>query len=196
MIIVIAVIIRVICGVGAAAIANAKGRSVAGWFFGGFFLEIIGVVIVACLSNLNKERAIQQQNELEQRRLREQLRQERYKTEAFRQYAMGRFDAHDQALGMDTRPAQAALPEPQNDEILRLVAAVENDPSSLSAAGGNHDRWFYESNGAAVGPVTVTALRDLLNARRILPTTLLWTERLGAWTPLHQVEPFQSAVNG
>ena len=30
-------------------IAGHKNRSVAGWFFGGFFLGLIGLIIVACL---------------------------------------------------------------------------------------------------------------------------------------------------
>ena len=35
-------------------------------------------------------------------RLREQLRQERFKNETFRQFATERLDVHDDALGLDT----------------------------------------------------------------------------------------------
>lgn len=32
-------------------IAYAKGRSVVGWFFGGFFLGGLGFIIICCLSD-------------------------------------------------------------------------------------------------------------------------------------------------
>ena len=34
-------------------IASKKGRSVVGWFFGGFFLGLIGLIIVACLKKID-----------------------------------------------------------------------------------------------------------------------------------------------
>lgn len=89
------------------AIANSKGRSALGWFFGGFFLGIIGLVIVACLSNKKEEDAKERRMQNEQRRLREQLRQERMRNETFQRYAAERLDAHDEHLHIDTRSADA-----------------------------------------------------------------------------------------
>ncbi len=43
----------------------------------------------------------------EQRRLREQLRQERLRNQSFQQYTAARLDVHDQALSLDTRSADA-----------------------------------------------------------------------------------------
>src|SRR5690349_19196624 len=98
--VVIALIIRVVTAVVAGLIASAKGRNVAGWVAGGFFLEIIGVIIVACLANLKEEKSFRQRAESERHRLREQLRQEQMKHEAFRQYSASRLDAHDKVLGV------------------------------------------------------------------------------------------------
>lgn len=94
----------------AAAIAHHKGRSPIGWFFIGFFLALIGVIIVAVLPNLKEEQERQKHLDRENRRLREQLNQERVKGESFRQFASQRLDTHDRHLGVDTREAPASLP--------------------------------------------------------------------------------------
>ena len=93
--------------------AHSKGRSPVGWFFVGFFVTCIGLIIVLCLSNLREEQARWAQADEERRRLREQLRQERLKNEVFQGHVRARLDVHDQALGVDTRqleaPAAAAM---------------------------------------------------------------------------------------
>lgn len=43
--IIVTVVSMIICPI----IAHSKGRSAVGWFFGGFFLGGIGIIIVACL---------------------------------------------------------------------------------------------------------------------------------------------------
>ena len=91
------------------AIASSKGRNVVGWFFVGLLTAVIGIIIIACMSNLKQEKARIEWAESERRRLREQLRQERTKSESFRQYSTARLDAHDKALDVDTRSV-AALP--------------------------------------------------------------------------------------
>jgi len=111
-ILVINLIVRVICGAIAAAIASHKGRSAVGWFFAGFFIVLLGIIIVACLSNLTVERRRDQYSQQENRRLREQLMQEQIKNEAFRRHAMARLDTHDNQLGVDTRSVVSALPAP------------------------------------------------------------------------------------
>ena len=100
-------VIGLICGAISAAIAAGKGRNAVGWFFGGFFLGLIGIVIVACLGNLKEQRAYRRQMESEAHRLREQLRLERIKGEVYRQHTAERLDVHDHALGMDTRSTTA-----------------------------------------------------------------------------------------
>ena len=108
-VIVVVIIIRAVFGAIAAAIASHKGRNVAGWFFGGLFLDLIGIVVVAVavLPNLKEKQAELARTERERHRLREQLRQERLKNEAYRQYSASRLDAHDKVLGIDTRDQPA-----------------------------------------------------------------------------------------
>jgi hypothetical protein len=45
----IALIIWLLCGIGAGALANTKGRSASGWGCLGFMLGPIGLLIVACM---------------------------------------------------------------------------------------------------------------------------------------------------
>ena len=102
-------IIALILGVICAAIANSKGRSVIGWFFIGFLFGILGLIIVLVVGNFKDAmlKAIDMENE--QRRLREQLRQERIKNDQFRKHTQGRLDTHDDALGLETRNIQPLL---------------------------------------------------------------------------------------
>ena len=67
------ILVRCVTG-GIAAIASSKGRSVGGWFAGGFLLDIIGIVIVAVLPNLKQQAQLRNRRSRENRRLREQLR--------------------------------------------------------------------------------------------------------------------------
>lgn len=46
---VIGIIVTVISMIACPIIAGHKNRSVAGWFFGGLFLGLIALIIVACL---------------------------------------------------------------------------------------------------------------------------------------------------
>jgi type II secretory pathway pseudopilin PulG len=143
---VIHLIFALICASIMACIASSKGRSVIGWFFGGFFmgilgfLGIIGIIIVAVLPNLKEQRFKEEALERENRRLREQLMQEQIKTEAFRQHAAARLDAHDAHLGVDTRAVVTALPSPDNPaaltnpELVLLPASSDAWPNQTSAS--------------------------------------------------------------
>ena len=51
-IVVISVIITVGSMIACPIIARSKGRSAVGWFFGGLFLGVIGLIIVANLKSL------------------------------------------------------------------------------------------------------------------------------------------------
>ncbi len=111
------IILWIIAGIICALIANHKGRNVIGWFFIGFFLSIIGIVIALVVSNLKEEKAKEEHMEIEQRRLREQLHQERIKTEKLRQYTQMRLDIHDRELQIDTRNIGPLL-DSKNDQEL------------------------------------------------------------------------------
>lgn len=49
--IVLGVINTIISMIACPIIASHKNRSVAGWFFGGLFLGLIGLIIVACVKS-------------------------------------------------------------------------------------------------------------------------------------------------
>jgi len=172
----VSVIYRLICAACAAAIASRKGRSTVGWFFGGFFLGVVGIIIVAVISNRKELETERRRTAEERRRLREQLRQEKMKNEGFRKYTMGRLDSHDKALGMDTRPADALLTGPAEQGQAGAKPLPEPDDDKAV--------WYYELQGAAKGPVTRSDIKAMLLSKTINGSTLVWTEDLGEWTPV------------
>ena len=180
-------VLMVICGVIGAMIASHKGRSAFGWFFGGFFLGIIGVIIVAVLPNLKQQRESQARAAQESRRLREQLKQERVKFEAFRRHAAYRLDAHDEAIGVDTRSGQVLPAARPAARLAEGAPALQQRPPAPGRL------WYYEVNGETRGPVPEAEIRHLLEARQVGANTLVWCEDLGEWTPLGKIRFFGSA---
>lgn len=218
---IIVLLVRVVTGVICAVIAQHKGRNVAGWFFGGLLLEIIGVIIVAVLPNLKAERNYRLQAEQANHRLREQLRQERMKTEAFRQYSMSRLDAHDKALGVDTRtegpmlegsapPRQLTGGNPA-DALDRLARGEPRDPDprAIPPVQGSQNIppvqeppvnpeavekiWFYAHGGNSYGPISKTGVAKLLSDRVLTPHSLLWTEGMVDWLPISDLPDFRNS---
>lgn len=182
-------VLLIILGAICAAIAASKGRNAVGWFFVGFAAGLIGLILILCMSNLKTEEQQRTQMQSEQHRLREQLRQERMKTETFRRYALDRLDTHDQLLGTDTR-TRAALPGQETPQ----QALPNTEIFTAPQVDANAAVWYYHLNGQTVGPVTQNQIRGLLQARTIDGMTLLWSEDLGQWTAAAQVEPFRNAV--
>ena len=173
--------VGVIMGIISAAIASSKGRNPIGWGFLGFLVGLIGVIIVACLPNLKEEQARQFRAEEENRRLREQLRQEKIKAETFRQHAQTRLDAHDQKLGIDTRQAPAAL---------------AGGTAASQLGQGGETLWYYDSGGSMVGPVPAAEVHEKLRTRQISPATLVWSEYMTSWQPARMVGEFSNDVEG
>jgi len=193
----IQLVLLTVFGVVASVIANSKGRSTVGWFFGGFFLGVVGVVIVAVLPNLKVQREKEARIERENRRLRERLRQEQVKSESFRRHTTARLDVHDEQLGLDTRSLDA-LPESgqpplqlagdsEADELSQLAAARDGTPPPPA---GSRD-WYYERNGEVHGPLRESHLADLFATRQLAASTLVWTEDLGDWTEARAIGRLQ-----
>ena len=178
-------IFGIIMGGAVAAIAHGKGRSPVGWFFVGFLLGVIGLIIVLVVSNLNQEQYLRARQDDENRRLREQIRQERIKHETLREYAMRRLDAHDQVLGVDTKSLQA-LPATEAVVALPGAAPVEEAKSP----GPRSDAWFYEQNGETRGPVSGEGIQSMLANGQISGTTLLWADHLSDWRPAALIPEF------
>jgi uncharacterized membrane protein YeaQ/YmgE (transglycosylase-associated protein family) len=210
---VINLVVGVICGAIAAAIASSKGRSVVGWFFGGFFIGIIGIIIVACLSNKKEETARLAFAERERHRLREQLRQEQLRVESLRRHTAERLDAHDQALGLDTRtvsslPGGEGFPQALSYEPAPMAlgggdnGAIQQVPGQAAPSGASGrpqqqtPSWFFEVHGKQRGPVPEVEIHELIRGGTINARTLLWREGLADWTPLASMPQFAYATRG
>lgn len=175
-------IVGLIAGAVTAAIAHAKGRNAVGYFFAGFFFPCFGLILILCLSNLNEEKARIQAQEIQNRRLKEQLRQEQMKLEALRQHATARLDRHDEALGMNSRAlggdfagADAIAPPPPPN------------PNRLPAEKHNLVEWHYVLAGKPRGPVRRSDLLQELSKGYITKQTLVWNPNMKGWLKLGQV---------
>lgn len=167
-------IFAAICGV----VAHKKGRNVLGWTALGL-LGWIPLVIVCCLPNLTEQAQRDAHIAEENRRLREQLRQERIKGESFRQHAAARLDAHDEHLGLDTRTAGPALGTGEQAAGQLGAGMTEDAP-----------RWYYGLRGQTLGPVTAAEIIRLIQQAAISRETLVWAEELVEWQPAGQVGAF------
>jgi len=167
-------IMGVICSV----IARNRGRNPLGWFFIGLVGGCIGLILVLVLPDLNKEQEILDKERRRRRRVEEELAQERMKNQAFRGHASNRLDAHDDALGVDTRTAAASmLPPPSVPE-----AQEDGVPS---------EGWYLATPGSeAEGPLSLADVRERIRGDQVAGKTLVWHETLEDWTkvessPLH-----------
>ena len=163
-------------------VAHNKGRNVLGWTLLGL-LGWIPLVIVACLPNLTEQAARDAHVAEENRRLREQLRQERIKSESFRQHASARLDAHDQHLGLDTR---AAGPELGAGSQPAQLGAGQPFPADAA----DPPRWYYGLRGQTIGPVRSSEIMALIRSLIITRDTLVWCEDLADWKPAGEVAHF------
>ena len=207
----IQIIIAVIMGIIAACIANAKGRSTIGWFFGGFFLGLIGVIIVACISNHKDETRRNEHASRERRLLREQLHQERLKSQSFQQYANARLAAHDHVLEMDTS-SHESLPNLQpvdtpkltadgaNDELSRLLkaTAASQPPHPVQApampAQTQGPQWFVYINNQRYNPGGTEKIIKLIRSGKINSDAYVWTEGMTEPSPIGDVPPFTNML--
>ena len=165
-------------------VAHNKGRNVLGWTLLGL-LGWIPLVIVCCLPNLKEQESRDAHIAEENRRLREQLRQERIKAESFRQHAVARLDAHDDHLGLDTRSINPALGAGAS-------AAGQLGMGNAAPAGALYDlpRWYYGHRGQTMGPIKASDMTNLIRQFIITRDTLVWSEDLVEWQPAGQVAAF------
>ena len=187
-------VIGLISGGAAAAIASSKGRNAIGWFFIGFFFGILGLIIAALMPNLVEEERRRTKARSERRRLREQLRQEKMKTEAFRRHASGRIDAHDRVLGVDTRQ-QAALVGGNAPKPKPLGSGAQGQaPPPPPIQSGAERQWHYSADGESRGPVPESTLIWMLENGGASGSTLVWTEGQEAWVPASSVPALRNAA--
>jgi hypothetical protein len=175
-------IIMAILGIVVAVIASQRGRNPLGWFFIGLIAGCIGLILVLVLPDLKQQRARDEADRKEKRRLRELLAQERMKNQSFRGHTSQRLDAHDRVLGVDTRlgsgeaPARVPLPPPPPDEDM---------PS---------EGWYVaRPGGQSEGPLSLLDVRGRVDRREVRGATLVWHESLDDWMPLNQ-SPLRSLL--
>lgn len=184
-------VLWLIFGVVSALIAASKGRSAVGWFFLGLLIPLPAIVIICCLSNLKEEEARFENIHSSNRRLKEQLKQERMKNEQFRRQAGRRLDYHDERLGVDTRalggPADSPPPLPL------LGSDSDAEPAETDRA----DRvWQYAKGGKTLGPVREAELVKALRLNHIDATTLVWTVGMSEWMPAGKVDALARYFEG
>ena len=172
----------VVWGAVCAAIAHSKGRNAVGWFFVGFFLQCIGLIIILCLSNLNEENAKWAMQNEEQRRMREQLRQEQMKFEALRQHTSARLDVHDQELGIDTKASGPALPGAAPVSTMQPSQLPYQPPGETTPIPTDASvEWYYVENKVQQGPVGIDMIRVKVSDGTIQRDTLVWNENMTKW---------------
>jgi GYF domain 2 len=180
-------VVMVICAAITGTIAHFKGRNVLGWTLLGL-LGLIPLIIVACLPNVKEQQERDAYQAEENRRLREQLRQERIKGEAFRQHAAARLDAHDQHLGIDTRTMGPTLGA--GATAGELGAGTASDPGLSGGPNLTDPRWYYGQQGRTIGPVKALEIAGLIRQQIITRDTLLWSEDMADWLPAGDVAAF------
>ncbi len=190
----------ILFGVVCALIANSKGRSSLGWFLLGFFFSCIALIIILCLSNLNEENAKWAHSEAEQRRLREQLRQEQLKSEAYRQHTQARLDAHDEALGLDTKQTPSlsagAAPAERLEPPVPTYAIPPADKDqgiALDNEAGDF-AWHYSDGTRQFGPCTPNQIRQLVSQEKITSGTLMWREGLNDWISAAEIPSLKALL--
>lgn len=182
--IVINLIVGLVFGAITSAIASSKGRNAVGWFFLGFFFGCISLIIIICLSNLKEEQAYRAAQEIEQRRLREQLRQEQMRSEALRQHTVARLDLHDQHLGIDTRQAAPAL----NPGFGPVSAPMLHSRPAPEQKEHPAEGWYFcGADGIQTGPVAFSEITERARLGHITPETLVWVETMAEWQPARTV---------
>ena len=185
----------VIIGAVTGVVAHFKGRNVLGWTALGFLCGIgvfllivpgfVPLIVVACLPNTKEQAAKDAYIAEENRRLREQLRQERIKSESFRQHASARLDAHDQHLGLDTRTTGPAL-----GAGAQVAGQLGMGGDGMGGEGGDMPRWYYGYRGQTLGPVKASDIIHLIQQSVVTRETLVWSEDLVQWQAAGQVGAF------
>ena len=108
--------------------------------------------------------------------IREQVRQEQMRLEAFRQQTNSRLDRHDQVLQIDTAPRM---------ESPLGLGGVAGTPPALPNGAQDDQRpiWFYVKGDNRCGPVSLGALRALLAGGEVNADSLFWRSGMSEWQP-------------
>jgi len=186
-------LVLVAFGVAVALIAQSKGRNPVGWFLGGFFFHFIALIVVLIVSDELKHSQNIERERRARRRLREELRQARAQADLAQVRNGVRLDAHDQALGVDTR-GEALLATAQVTAAVSATLEERASPGASSSPPPLERRWFYELDAQANGPEPESVVRTRIEMGELPPDVLVWCEGQEDWTRASQVSAFQGLV--
>ena len=188
---VVELIVMLIFGVAVAAVANSKGRNTVGWFFLGFLFALFALIIVLCLSNLKEDEARWDAQAVEQRRMRERLRQEQMKNEALRQHTVARLDQHDEMLEINTRNSSPGLnlPPASQGGMPAIPVRATTPPAVPTAvppvasppAGFPATNWYISEGNQRQGPYSYEMLHSRARQGALPEKTLVWVEGMDGW---------------
>ncbi|MFQ5655433.1 MAG: DUF4339 domain-containing protein [Planctomycetota bacterium] len=188
--------VPIVFGAICAMIASSRGRSAVGWFFIGFFLQCIGLIILLVIPDLRAQEAQVQRLRDQNRRLRERVRKDRQVADQRHDQTARRLTAHDRALGVDTSPrlegaesidgliAPPPLPDGEHGE--ELVEAGDH--------AADHGEWYYAVNTRQVGPLPLSRLEELWRQGRIGRSTLVWREEMSDWRRVSDLPDLERAL--
>ncbi len=179
-------------GIVCCILAKQRGRSPVGWFFVGFFTGCIGLIIILVLPDLRVQEAKERKLELENRRLREQVRKDRMIADQRHAEAARRLSAHDAALGVDTQAAALPGAAPSLRPLppaAQGVAPARGTPEILGA------QWHYADGARPAGPVPFPALRSLFEAGRVGLDTRVWRTGMADWARIQDLPDLLDALD-
>lgn len=180
--VVIQLVVGGVFGLVCAVMAPDRGRSGVGWFFIGFFLGCVGLIILLLIPNLKVEAQKERRQQEETRKLREQLKKERQVSDQRYDAHGNRLTAHDRALGMDTSPRElhdSAAPPP----LPELAASTQR-------------LWFYAVDGQRNGPLPGPELRSMWLDQVVSDAALVWCEGMSDWRVIGEVADLLGGDDG
>lgn len=189
--IVFGIIAAVIC----AMVAASKGRNAVGWFFIGLFFGIFGIIAVCIASDVKAREEKEAQLTQENRRLQEQVYQERMKSEQFQHQTTQRLDTHDQLLHVNTNPNSGL--ETHSQPVLTNTAQPDSPPPipNTHIDSAFKTGWYYQQGADAVGPLDFETMTSYLNQGTVSLTTNVWHEKIEVWKPAEEVDCLRGGVS-
>jgi len=163
------ILVHAAFGAACALIADSRGRSGVAWFFLGFFLTCIALVLVCVLPDLRKDRERIERFEHETRRLHARVTKERHVADKRYADVQRRLGVHDDRLRVDTAPSD-------DPDLLGEPPPVP--PPAI---------WYYVEGRERRGPVAIPVLRRLWEERQVGPGTLVWKAGMDDWAELRDV---------
>ena len=177
-----------------ATVADNRGRSQLGWFVGGFFFSIPALILVAVLPNRKHTEQRHRAHAKVSSRLRERMRHDRSVSDRRFGDLERRLEAHDVALGLDTKPrSSSAFLEGTAPPGLPGGGTARRS-QGLDSGTGSERVWYFSNDSRSRSAAPAYQLRSLYKDGRINGGTLVWTDGMGDWRTLSEVPELEEAL--